>query len=268
MYGEGLDVSLKEGPVGAFPYSFDRVATIYDQSRWLPDEVVARIVSEISGIHPGGRLLEVGVGTGRLSIPLQRAGLPVVGTDVSSQMICLGVKKGARGLLLADALHLPFIDKTIGTAMTNRVLHLLADWRMALREVCRVTRDTYLSVLERESADPDVDAEYSRLVEAAGGETKRPGIYERDLAARLPPEKRIRIGTVTAKVPASEVISMLERRVYSSQWRIPEPSHHEAIESVREQFDGMTVTTRNEVEIVVWSVQRLGGYVDADQLGT
>lgn len=65
----------------------DGFADVYD--RWYPadratDAAVERC-SELAG--PGGRVLELGVGTGRLAVPLARAGHPVVGLDSSEKML-------------------------------------------------------------------------------------------------------------------------------------------------------------------------------------
>jgi len=245
-----------------FPYSFDRVATDYDTAWALPDDILDPVISCIAKLCRGGRLLEVGVGTGRLAIPLQREGVAVIGTDVSRRMLTLGRRKGAESLFLADAHRLPLADKVVRTAMTNRVLHLLSSWPAALAEICRVTSGRYLSVLERASADPDVDAEYIRLVQDAGSNTRRPGIYERELVNQLRPVETFDIRVVDAVVPASYLISMLEKRVYSSQWNIPEEVHRAAIRSVCDKFDGQQVSTRNDGQIVTWTIDSMHEFLE------
>ena len=62
-------------------------ADVYDD--WYPgvsdiDATVARMVS-LAG--PGGRVLELGVGTGRLAVPMAEAGLAVTGVDSSPAML-------------------------------------------------------------------------------------------------------------------------------------------------------------------------------------
>ena len=44
----------------------------------------------------GGRVLEIGVGTGRVAIPLAQAGCAVTGIDLSGEMLAIGRKKLAR----------------------------------------------------------------------------------------------------------------------------------------------------------------------------
>jgi len=66
-------------------------------------------------LNAGGRLLELGAGTGRISIPLARAGVPVVGIDRSEPMLARARQRVKRGklqrrvrLVRGDIRHLPF----------------------------------------------------------------------------------------------------------------------------------------------------------------
>lgn len=57
------------------------------------DEAVGWVTARLAGT--GGRVLELGVGTGRIAIPLARAGLSVVGVDSSPRMLeALAAKPG------------------------------------------------------------------------------------------------------------------------------------------------------------------------------
>src|SRR5688500_13655039 len=66
-------------------------------------------------LNAGGRVLELGCGTGRVSLPLARAGVRLVGVDRSSAMLALARQRLHRGrlhrqlgLVQADIRHLPF----------------------------------------------------------------------------------------------------------------------------------------------------------------
>ncbi|MEO9134671.1 MAG: class I SAM-dependent methyltransferase [Jatrophihabitantaceae bacterium] len=64
----------------------DRHAGVYDRiygARFAPDAAVAAL-ARAAGV---GRVLELGVGTGRLAIPLARLGIPVDGIEASPAMI-------------------------------------------------------------------------------------------------------------------------------------------------------------------------------------
>ncbi len=65
----------------------DRFADVYD--RWYGNERapagMVALVAALAG--PGGRVLELGVGTGRLAVPLAERDLRVTGVDASSAML-------------------------------------------------------------------------------------------------------------------------------------------------------------------------------------
>ena len=83
----------------------DAFADVYDQ--WYGDiSDVDGTVEAIRGLAGGGPVLEIGIGTGRLAVPLQAAGLEVHGVDASNAMVeRLRAKPGGADLpvLIADA---------------------------------------------------------------------------------------------------------------------------------------------------------------------
>ena len=88
-------------------------------------------------------MLEVGVGTGLLALPLAERGFQVDGVDLSEPMLhCLRQKNPANriGLAVSDATRLPFRSAAFESAYLRHVLHLIPDWRSALSEVVRVVR--------------------------------------------------------------------------------------------------------------------------------
>lgn len=70
-------------------------ADVYD--RWYPaDPATSAAVQRISTLAgPGAAVLELGVGTGRLAVPLAQAGHPVVGLDASEEMLEQLARNGA-----------------------------------------------------------------------------------------------------------------------------------------------------------------------------
>lgn len=86
----------------------ERFADVYDD--WYADlgdldACVDRLVA-LAGGHP---VLELGVGTGRVAVPLARRGLTVVGVDTSAAMLArLSAKAADVRAVRADAAALPF----------------------------------------------------------------------------------------------------------------------------------------------------------------
>lgn len=124
--------------------SFDRAADIYDATRVHPHEVSQAIADSIQKLFPAPqKILEIGVGTGRIALPCAAKGQPYFGVDLSSRMLArLQAKKFA--LLhfplvsLADAEKLPFPRHTFSGVIAVHVFHLVAGWQMALDEIRRV----------------------------------------------------------------------------------------------------------------------------------
>jgi SAM-dependent methyltransferase len=83
-------------------------ADVYDDWYGGRDDVAAVVDTVGRLASPGraarGRLLELGVGTGRLAIPLARAGFEVTGLDASAEMLTVLADKNAEVVgVLADA---------------------------------------------------------------------------------------------------------------------------------------------------------------------
>ncbi len=94
-------------------YFGEEVAATYDDpsSDMFDDAVVEVTVDVLAALAGGGRALELGIGTGRIALPLSRRGVPVHGIDMSRAMVArLRAKPGG------DA-----IDVTIGDFATTRV---------------------------------------------------------------------------------------------------------------------------------------------------
>lgn len=69
--------------------SFDPVAAFYDanSAAMFADEVVNPVVDFLANLAGSGRALELGIGTGRIALPLAGRGVPVRGIDASEKMV-------------------------------------------------------------------------------------------------------------------------------------------------------------------------------------
>jgi SAM-dependent methyltransferase len=66
---------------------YDRIASIYDPWSVSVTEDVGFYVEE--AVASGGRIVELAVGTGRIAVPIAKAGIRVLGVDESSAMLAL-----------------------------------------------------------------------------------------------------------------------------------------------------------------------------------
>jgi SAM-dependent methyltransferase len=88
-------------------YFSERVAATYDDSSegMFDPGVVDAVAGVLAGLAGGGRALELGIGTGRIALPLARRGVPVHGIDLSRAMVArLRAKPGgdAIGITIGD----------------------------------------------------------------------------------------------------------------------------------------------------------------------
>jgi SAM-dependent methyltransferase len=86
---------------GYFP---ERVAATYDDpSDSMFDPAAVEATAEVlAGLAGGGRALELGIGTGRIALPLARRGVPVHGIDLSRAMVArLRAKPGGEDIPVA-----------------------------------------------------------------------------------------------------------------------------------------------------------------------
>ena len=66
--------------------SFDRNAELYDAARPpYPEALVEEVVAR-SGIPPGGRILEIGAGTGKATLPFARRGYAILALEPGANM--------------------------------------------------------------------------------------------------------------------------------------------------------------------------------------
>jgi ubiquinone/menaquinone biosynthesis C-methylase UbiE len=125
--------------------AFDRAAEYYDRTRRMTPEAREQTIAMLAGALRGkGRVLEVGVGTGQIALPLDAVGVRMVGIDLSRPMLAKLIEKtGGRSpfpLTIGDATALPFRDASFGGVVARHVLHLIPDFRTAVAEIARVSR--------------------------------------------------------------------------------------------------------------------------------
>ena len=122
----------------------DAYADVYDD--WYGDiSDVAATVAALRDLTPGRRLLELGIGTGRIALPLADAGFTVTGVDASPAMLdVLATKPGADAVTahLGDMAALDGIEGPFDVALvTFNTFFNLADEDEQLRCLTRVAAE-------------------------------------------------------------------------------------------------------------------------------
>jgi SAM-dependent methyltransferase len=223
---------------------------------------------ELAAGGPSGRFLEIGVGTGRIALPLHRRGRRVVGVDLSGPMLDrYRAKAAAEGLgppavLLGDATRLPFRAGSFDAVVEVHVLHLIPRWREAVAEVRQVLAPGGTLVVSRrlwdraEGGGPRglVRKRHARILREWGVRSQRVGVRGDDeLLAGL-----VELGgRVQELEPVSwreqetwaEHLEILERRVWSESWRVPEGPWRDAARRLRAELDAEGVDLHAPVTV-------------------
>ena len=156
---------------GTRTLDFDRETVEQAYDRWAPvyDLVFGGVFSKgrkaaIQATNKiGGRVLEVGVGTG-ISLPLYAPHVRIFGTDISEAMLNKARRRVAKlrlknveGLAVMDAEKLEFPDDSFDVVMAQYVVTAVPNPEKALDEFARVLRaGGELIILTRVSADGGV----------------------------------------------------------------------------------------------------------------
>ncbi|MGH2748790.1 MAG: class I SAM-dependent methyltransferase [Actinomycetota bacterium] len=246
--------------------SFDRASEFYDATRSLPSAVMERVVELLRAELRGhDTCLEIGVGTGRIALPLREAGITMAGVDLSLPMMAKLVEKSGRRtpfpLAVADATRLPFRDDAFGASLACHVLHLILDWRVAVSELVRVTCPGGVILIDlggwgggpRKEVEKRFEKE-ARIDNPRPGATDPSGLDEAmaTLGAlyRELPEVR-----VMRTVDLGELLQRIENGVYSFTWHVDDAERVRAARATREwaeeRFGNLDQALEHEL-VVSW----------------
>ena len=160
--------------------AYDEIARLYDPWSRSVVEDVAFYVDE--AVRSGGPVLELGVGTGRIAVPVAAAGVEIVGVDLSEGMLAVARERAelagvAVDLRLGDMREPPVEGTFALVAIPFRsLLHMETDRdrRAVLRVVARLLAPGGRFVFDvfTPGAD-DIADTHGRWLE------REPGIWER-----------------------------------------------------------------------------------------
>ncbi len=252
--------------------SFDRAAPYYDRTRALDQATLARLVPMVAAELAGdGRVLEIGIGTGRIALPLIGEGLNVVGVDISREMLAR-LRENAHGLpppvAIADATRLPFADHAFTGAMAAHVLHLIPRWKDAVSEIIRVVRPGGVFVASRGGRTyggewwSSVRREFFRN---AGNPAWPPGMdrieeLDEEMASRGAQVRLLPEIAQPESASVNELLDLLEQGIWSACWSLDTGTRRGAAQATRvwaADNVGNLDEPRSLTEVLAWRSYRL-----------
>ena len=246
------------------PRQFDALAAIYDATR---EPMRAETVDRVSGTLRGRgvrSVLEVGVGTGRVAVPLAQRGFALTGLDAARNMLLRAREKGLSSLAQGSAYRLPFRENAFDLTLFVHVLHMFGDPRRAIAEGIRVARRGACALVRPApegvsdaGQEGDVWLAVYRVLEQAGYPTPgtRQGgpVLERRILAQLPPTDVVLLTDRTVTEPYSRILDFVERGGSRALTHIPASAVRDAVAKVRVEFGERSHTYREVEALAFWT---------------
>ncbi|MBZ0283038.1 MAG: class I SAM-dependent methyltransferase [Anaerolineae bacterium] len=159
--------------------AFDRAVEYYDETRGFPpgeEQRVAALIQQVGGLTATSRVLEIGIGTGRIALPVAPHIQAYFGVDISRPMM-LKLQSKLNGepiyITQGDATRLPFPDDTFDAAVAVHVFHLIPGWQDVLRELQRVLKPDGVLIHALTRAETDFQELWQAWESVVSSESKR-----------------------------------------------------------------------------------------------
>jgi ubiquinone/menaquinone biosynthesis C-methylase UbiE len=242
--------SLPASSSGPQSLAFDRAAPLYDATRGYPPDVAEQIgaaIVEAANAQPATRFLEVGVGTGRIALPIARKGYDYTGVDISEPMLdrlrakVAEVQQERIGastlpihlhLVMADMTALPFSDASFDAVIAVHVFHLVHPWKQAVEEVLRVLRPggVFLHCWDESlgSDAHEVQERWMQIVRELGSEVRMVGAERRSMVTDYLRERGLEVETLRTAIwevqerSPRDAFDYIAQRIWSRTWLVPD----------------------------------------------
>lgn len=224
--------------------TFDRAASYYDATRGFPagiDQRAADLMAKTAGITSTSVVLEIGVGTGRLALPLAQRSGAYYGVDLSVEMMhgLLSKRSAYFGadirLARGDVMRLPLKTAYADFAVLVHILHLIPDPHAAVGELARVLKPGGAAVCGWNRHHEPTMLPLNEAWERATGDEMRFEAIDsgaKTLAEAgwtLKAEATLEYMSETTAHAKAEVF---RQRVYSSMWRLSDDVWRAGVDAV------------------------------------
>jgi SAM-dependent methyltransferase len=228
---------------------FSPVAAYYDASRHLPPSAVEAAVGRLRPLGylpPGCHALDVGCGTGQLSLPLADLGVWVTGADVSGAMLAVARRKRAPGVafapVVADARALPFPPGSFDCVVVSKLFQHVRDWELVVSEMVRVTSASgYVVRIDEAGAFRNgVRRYFEAMADAEGHQERYLGTHDRQRVAEVFRSLGCERRTVDCsdvawrlEVRHGDALADFERGLFAEFWAVPRDAYERMLDQAR-----------------------------------
>jgi len=254
--------------------SFDGLSARYDETRTFDPACFESALDWIEARFPPMNypsLLEPGVGSGRIAIPLAERGYRVTGVDISQEMLDLCADRAAKsdlnGRLIcirADTTRLPFADKTFDLAIAVHLFYFIPNWRVAATEIMRGLTPSGTLILMHTGYGaevPQMNDRYKDLAVASGYAFPRYGVQSTREVMDFLVSLGYKLERVfpdswawTANIETAEALRFLGGRAYSFQKEVPDRVHLPVMKQLNEEFaSAERVEVANRISLILVS---------------
>ena len=228
-------------------YNFDRVASTYDSSRKVPEELSTMFRKEIENYLKENfdentyRILSLGLGSGRIEHQLSKEHIQLFGVDISKLMIEEFRKKKEiypSFVSLADVCYLPFREE-FHLTIAIHIIHLVRHFQKLVEEIKRVSKAFAAGGVYTDLYSHPIYETYHTCLQSLGWVQQSRGLSVIEFLEQLQ-SKQYKIVERGTSIPAyqksSEIYEAIRIKSPSSLWNVPDSIHNKVITILNEKI--------------------------------
>jgi len=211
------------------------------------------------------KLLEPGIGTGRIAIALAERGYQVTGVDISEEMLeylnkkLLQMKRSLPiSFHVGDATKLPLPDAIFDVAIAVHLFYFIQQWKQAVNEILRVLKQERSLVLMHTGTGvevPSLNARYRELCADQGYSIKDVGVKSTNEVINYLTGLGCNIEWIrdrwqwTQRIQLDRALHYMKSRAYSFTTFTPNKVHSIAIEKLESELQQQFGSLTSKVEV-------------------
>jgi ubiquinone/menaquinone biosynthesis C-methylase UbiE len=244
---------------------FSRIADRYDATREMPSEQLSACYQRLArrGLLPAqGTIVDVGCGTGQISLTLAELGYEVRGYDISATMVAIARAKcrpewKAR-YAVGDVRSLPESDGACSAVVVSKLFQHVQDWQSACRELLRVLRPggCLIELNDRGAFGNSVRRHFAGCADGLGHTQRYVGLNPHDRDALITfflaqDCEHVSVDTTDLRwrkaISYGEALDQLRERLFAEFWYLPNEAYERILADTAHWVD-LQPEGRNKIE--------------------